>query len=502
MARLSREYIFQMLAFGVAISDRLIVPAILLRRLGVGGFAGWAVAMAYVGFVSSLDFGTNRYFTNQLLNQRVKGETDAAVRSFRQGTILVIGLTSLGSAFFAIMLYVAPPRTGDAAVDTRMLAIILPLLLATWLQQTIAMRLALYRAHQQFARETAIRAATDIVRIAVIAAAAIAGAELEILALAWLAVMVLGQFIPVVIDTARRFPAFRERPVPITRDEWRQILLMSPGYFLQTFLTTMGSSLPIVALGYWVTTPLMVAQFGLMRTIANVARQVLQLFANVFGLELARRQAVGDDQGFAQVFFETNRFTGVQAAVVTVALMVFGQQLFDLWTARPGLFSHWMLLLAVVPPILLPSMMLSIEALGYMGRPWAVVGARAAQFAFTAVLLFVLPIASPAMSMMAALAIAEVIGLGLPLLWSIRQSNSRITVVGQLRLLTTTLLAAAVTAVILVPVALWPFASPWMTLALGTVLAAIAMAISLTFFGLEDQRRKILINLAKSRLRR
>lgn len=502
MNRVGREYLLQMVAFAIAILDRLIVPAILLRSLGVGGFSGWTVAFAFAGFVPVLDFGVTRYFTNRLLMLCATDGTAEAHRVFRQATILLLLLSAIATAGFAAAVVWFPPQSGDASIDADMLAVVLPILLAVFLQQTIAIRQGLYRAHSHFAREISLRAVSDTARIVTVAALAASGIGLIMLAWTWLLAIVVLQVLPFIIDSYRRYPGFREGRVDFTRSEIGEVVATSPGYWLQALLTTAFASVPIVVLGYWAIAPVAVAQFGLMRTIANLVRQVLQMFANVFGLELARRVALDDRAGFASVFFETCRFTAAQSAVAAVSLLFLGRELFALWTAQPQLYDSLMLILAIAPPILLPSMIASTEAIAYAGRPWLIVQARFAQFVLSIILVAVLPIADTAMRMMAALAIGEVLAFGVPLALSMRSINPAVGWSMQLRLIGVVALSAGTALLFLSP--LWAMAGwpPMARLAIGSVLGALAMAAALWLWGIDHQRRTAIVVPLQSRIRR
>lgn len=502
MARVAREYLLQFLSFAIVMADRILIPGALLRHLGVGGFAGWSVALAWAAFIPALDFGVTRYFTNRLLIARASGNEDEALMVFRQGTMLVALLTIPCTAGFLLFLHLVPPKSGDAIMDADLLKVLLPPIAAMLLQQLLAIRKVLYRAHQQFARETLLIGAFEIIRITVLLAAIFASADLVTLSWVWLIIVFIFQVIPFAYDSRRRFPRFVEGPVSIDAQTRDSLIRVAPGFWLQTMSTTLFASLPIIALGFMATTPLVIAQFGLMRTIANLVRQVLQLFANVFGLELSRRLGAQDHEGLASVFLESNRLLGVQAAIAAGVLIIMGPELVYLWSGNSQVFDVTMLLLAIAAPILLPCAILSVETLTYANRPWVLVGYRLTQLLLSVVAFLLMPIADTGMRMMAALAIGEVVGFCVPILLSIRALETRLALRRQLAISLYSLAALGLTILIMLPVRLWPPATFTLRMLEGGALAGLAALLVLPVLALSGERRMAAWAMVRVRLRR
>lgn len=498
LRRVGHEYLLQIIAFAIAIADRLLIPGILLRKLGVEAFSGWTVVMAYASLLMIADFGASRYFSNRTLALQTAHRQGEAVATFRLSVTLLAMVSIIGSAGLLFWASAFPLQAGSAGIDAQLPHLLIPVIGVFAVQQVIGMRQMLYRAHQQFARESALRAAADIARIAILAAAALAGAELISLGWIWLATSLIVIAVPVLVDTRRRFPVFRGRLAWPTVAELRAIARAAPGYWLLAMSATLFAALPVLVLGFLASGAAVIVQFALMRTIANLVRQVLQMFANVFGLELARRRALNDDDGYAQVFAEAARLLGVQAAVVTVVLMLTGRDLFGLWTGVPGMFDPAMLALAILPPILVPGMMLSAEALAYAERPWAVVRLRLCQAALSLVAYLLLPVDHVGMRMMAALAIGEVFGFGLPLLAAVRGLSPHLTVRRQWVAMGLTYIAAVAAVVVMAPEWLWPAADMTSRLVRAALLGSLAFVGVVGIFGLTPQRRGQVIAAVRS----
>ncbi len=491
--RVGREYIWQVAAFLVVILDRLLIPGLLLRGLGVDGFAGWMIAVTFASLLTIFDLGSTRHFSTRMLALHAQGQQVQAIQAYRAGTALIAALTCVGGLLLVLWATLVPLQSGDAETNRTLLPLVVPIVLALVLQLMTGLRQSLYRAHQQFARETVIRTSADVVRVVAIATAAAMGASLVTLGWVWLVAVAVALLLPLFIDTRRRFPAFVLGRFAIDREQFSALIRIAPGYWLAAMAATLFAAAPILALGYFASAAAVVAQFALMRTIANLVRQVLQMFANVFGLELARRFAVGDSAGFAIVFSQSNRFLGVQAAVVAAILLVLGRDLFGLWTNQVALFDAGVLMLAILPPVLLPGMMLSTEALAYAERPWVLVRIRLIQLAISVAAYFTLAIADVALRMMAALAIGEVVGFGVPLMFAMRSLDRELLLRRQLQTVGYATAALIGASVIMAPLWLWPAQDIAVRLMTGAALGAVAFVLIVAALGVDGTRRSQLI---------
>lgn len=487
--RVGREYVTQIFAFTVALAERLIIPAVFLRYIGTGGFSGWSILVAAAGLIAALEFGLAKYYTNIIIKQVASGAHAAAQRSYREGTTLLTLAVALSTVGILVVFHFSAPSIGDVSVDRILKSAIIPIILASSIFQAFAIRYALYRAHQKFARETVLLSITQSLRVAVTAAAAFVGWGLLGISWAWFGATVICLIVPIVIDTSRQFRGFSVRPAIIATSSRRHLIRTSPGLWFQVTLQTAYTSLPVFALGFLSTSGNVIAQFVLMRTVANFVRQILQMFATVFGLELARRQATDDAVGVAMVYREANQFLAVQTAVATGVIMVLAPDLFALWTGKPELFSYMMLGLAVLPPLLAPAMILSLESLTYANLPWPIIRARMMQLALTAVLVVIIPIDQIGLRFMAALAVGEVVGFGVPLVFAMRKFNPLIRLNEQIGLLLRTAASVVLTVAILQCIWIVPGTLPLIRIGLGLPLGLFALGFCLIVFGIESHRR-------------
>lgn len=501
-ARIGREYVAQIAAFVVALSDRLFIPAVFLRMLGVASFSAWSIAIATGGFISVLEFGVTRFFTNRLIELVERGEDEEAARVYRVAVTFLVAFVVVALTVIALCFGYLVKGVGDPVIDRQLPLLVIPVTLAAAVLQLIAVRQALYRAHREFVAETWIRLAGEAARITAVVIGALAGFDLLSVCWLWLGATLAFVVLPIWIHTRIRYPRFADRMSLPRQGESVEIARVAPGLWLQLMFTTLLATLPVMTIGAISAAPAVIAQFVLMRTLANFVRQVLQMFANVFAIELARRYARGDIGGFATTFMETNRFLAAQTAVASATLFVLAAPLFTVWTGRPQLYDPLLLLLAILPPLLFPSMMLTIEALTYANRPWPLVRARLVQLALTATTFAVLDGWPMGLRMMSALFVGEIIGMGLLLAFAIRGLNPLIGPSHSIRLLGYSAVAAIITFVIVDAAWHTPYGLPLARLGFALAAGLVAFAIVVPWVGMSSDRRKSLLSSARERLER
>ncbi len=496
--RIGREYLMQIVTLAVAVVDRIVLTGVLLRIWGVEDFATWSLAGAAAGLVSLFDFGANLYFANRVFFLAQQGRHEEARVAARAGN-LVIGVGSLvgiGTTIIALTWW------GDDSVFTpQVLGATLALSLVTALKMAMSVQLSVYRAHDQFARQTFILAALDILRIAAsIALIALGFGYLPVaLAQAMVAIAVCGW---ILADSPRRFgPRYRFGVGLVPAGERVEAAQTSLGYWFQSAPNTALTYAPVFLLTAMGAGAVVVAQFVLMRTIGNFGRLTLQMFAIVLGQEAARRVAIDDPAGLKTVYREAALFLTAQTACITGLLLALGAPLFRLWTDEPGLYDPLILWLAIGTPLLLPTLALALNLLATANRPWPIALGRTAQFVLTVALVLALPIEHLALRMMAALAIAEMVGYGFPVVRAGDRLVGLRSIPFAFEMLARSLLCAALVFAAATGAAL-PFASPLFAVAAGMVGGGAVAVGATLFLGMGRERRATLIAVARARLTR
>jgi O-antigen/teichoic acid export membrane protein len=413
--RLTREYLAQIIGFTAALVDRLFIAGLMVRFWGSDTFGAWALAMAAGSMVGLFDFGFGTYFGNRVLVAVQTGDTERAIQLQRAGNLF-----SLVSAIVAVILVgigwqLFHQPVGGIDSGTTLLWITLLIAITTAARQAIVVQSSIYRAYEQFSRVTWFVAISDLARIAALVIALFLGAGPLEAGLVFMIAMIILSVIPMLVDLQRRFPHMPFRPGSLPSEDRRDMIITSGQYWVQSGVNTLITYAPTLLLGIVGSAAVAIAQFTLMRTLANFSRQVLILFSNVFGLEVSRRLAVNDREGAIMVFRESTRLLAVQTAAATGAVAALGSQLFALWTGSDALFDPKLLWLALVPPVIIPSLSIASQVMITSNWPKPLVAGRMAQLVLSIALFFLLPISGDAMRLMAALAIGEVVGLGLTL---------------------------------------------------------------------------------------
>lgn len=412
--RIGREYAAQLVGIAVIIVDRFLVTAILLRAWGVETFALWSVAIAAAGMIAFFDFGLNLYFSNRLTFSVEQGKMRRALHAYRAGNLLVLAAAALG----AIVICAAFWGFGDHFVgghfDTILFGTVVALVLGAASKYALSVQYYLYRAHRQFERQTYLNALTDLCRIVAAGLAALCGGGLLVAALAYLAGALLSSLPVILFDARPRFPSFKFGFEVPNRAERKVIPPIAFGFWAQSVPSTILTFVPVfvlAAIGAGVTG---IAQFVLIRTLANMARMAPQLMATVLGQEVGRLFGRREYDGMFVVYREGCKLLAAQSAGMVGVILALASPIFDAWTKHPQLYNEPMLWLALAPLALGPTLVLANAVFGHTNRPWDMAKARAVQLVLTILVFIPLPIEEPALRLMAALAIGEVLGFGIP----------------------------------------------------------------------------------------
>lgn len=414
VSRIGREYVAQIASFTVTLADRVLLAGILLRAWGADGFAAWSLAASAAGLVAFFDFGLNLYFGNKLAFLLERRREAEARQVLRTGNLLMTGASALGCLAICAVFPVYAQLSGKLAIDGAVWGVTIMLAVATAAKMAMAVQNGLYRGHGEFGRVTWILAIGDFVRVFAVCLAAWLGAGALICALLYLLAMVASAVVYVLHDTRKRFPGYGYWIAAPDATERREIVSTSLGYWIQSAPTTLLTFAPVFVLAGMGGSGLLLSAFVLLRTLANFARAGLQLFGVVLGQEAARRTAIGDHAGLIGVYREATMLLGAQSAAVGGVLIVAARPLFTLWTGRADIYDPLLFWLALGPIIFLPTLIMAHNYFASVNRPWPIATGRVLQLLVTVLVFLLLPVREPAERMMAALAIGEILGFGLP----------------------------------------------------------------------------------------
>jgi len=494
MSRIGREYAAQLASFTVTLADRLLLAGILLRAWGADGFAAWSLATSAAGLVAFFDFGLNLYFGNKLAFLLERGLEAEARRVLRMGNLLMSAASLLGCLAICAIFPLYARWSGQMTIDAAHWGVTAMLAVATAAKMAMAVQNGLYRGHGEFGRITWVLAIGDFVRVFAVCLAAWLGAGPLTCALIYLLTMVASAVIYVLHDTRKRFPGYGFWIAVPGAGEKREIASTSLGYWIQSAPTTLLTFAPVFVLASMGGSGVLLSAFVLLRTLANFARAGLQLFGVVLGQEAARRTAIGDHAGLVTVYSEATILLGAQSAAAGGVLIVAGRPLFALWTGRADIYDPLLFWLALGPIIFLPTLIMAHNYFASVNRPWPIATGRMLQLLVTVIAFLLLPVREPAERMMAALAIGEILGFGVPVTAAIgrtiRGAGFLGTAIVALRGATCCALAAGIT---YAAAAALGDAQGLFPLVLILVAGGVGAGLSVLLFGVTSARRNTLM---------
>lgn len=494
--RIGREALVQVLGFAVQLADRLLIAALLLRTWGVDQFAAWSLVLAAGGMVALFDFGVNLYFANRVLflvQQRREAEARTMLNA---GNLLMVAASAIGLVAVAIG-FGFVERSDGVRVTTELWLAAALVAGAMFARAATTIQMSVYRAHELYARQSLLWIGSDLARLVVTGAVVLLGGSILAAAAAICAVSILFHGATIFIDSRRQFPAFPFRFGPLPATVRREATKLSLGFWIQSAPNTALTFLPILLIT-GVGSGAMVTQFVLMRTLANFIRAGFQPFAVIFGQESARRVALQDAGGTRSTYREAAFLLAVMGAVPAGLLLALGPALFSLWTGHPDLFSQAMLVLAIAPPLLLPTLALSQAFLATVNDPWPIAHARIVQVVLTLAAYLLLPIEGAGMRMMAALALGELVGFGLWMTHRILRAIPGTGIRFHIEMLVRMTVALALTYVG-ARVGQSLFVAPWLATGAGLVAGGAAGTIGFALAGLTAQRRRAVMSFARAK---
>lgn len=500
-SRIGRETLVQMLGFGVQLGERILLAGLLVRAWGIDDFAAWSLAVSAAGLLALFDFGINLYFANRVLFLVQQGDRAGARKIVAAGNLLMvlasaIGLIAVGIGFWFYLdggEGIGSQSRGELWLAAMFLAGF------SFLRASMAIQMSVYRAHEQFGRQSMLFILSDIMRIAATVAVVLAGGSLLMAAGAYFLAGLVYNLWVLLVEAPRRFPDFPPRVAPFQSGERRKAAILSLGFWIHSAPSTGLTYAPVLLLTA-VGSPVIVAQFVLMRTLANFMRAALQPFSVVFGQESARRHAIDDRAGEASTYREGAFLLAAVSAVPAGLLLGAGDLLFTLWTGQGALFDRLMLVVAIAPVLLLPSLMMAQAYLSTVNDPWPIAFGRIMQVVLTVACYFTLPVANPGLRMFVALGIGELLGL---LFILTRRIAATIRDTGfAFHVEIVARMAAVLTVTYLASLAGRSLdAGLWIDTATGVIAGSAGGAIGIVLFGMTAKRRRAIIAAMAGRLR-
>ncbi len=342
LRRIGQSFTAQALRLGVSLADRVFVVAVLVRAWGTDAYADWAVLLSCATLLSLAELGLNIHYGN--VWQKAHVEQDAAkfqrVLSVALGCTLLLGLivAALGvTAYFAVDL----PRLLSvfAIPHGQALAILGLLALATISRMMRGAISQVYRGREAYARGVTVDAASLAALAVTMIIAGACGASPLVMAVLYLAADLASGWGLMLWDQWRRWPDLRFRPAAPTRDEVSDIAAHVKWLAIVQGAPLAWNSLPVVLLGVMGAASSGVVGFLMLRTLANLARQIASMLSISAGIESANLHYAGNASGVVRQLELLGRFLSAVTGGIVVAVALFGARFLDIWSGHEGLFD-------------------------------------------------------------------------------------------------------------------------------------------------------------------
>jgi O-antigen/teichoic acid export membrane protein len=407
----------QILSLGIALADRIIVTALLLRLWGVPIFEDWSVLYAAASLFSLLDLGLHMTFGNTFTQARQQGKTALYLRRvstalFINSAILIFGLAMLGVIVFH------PDWRSLAAVsrltgqDGRLVLIFFSL--AVLLQTVSSIPTAIYRANGLYIRGFAVDACLTGLRILSVAIIALLGFGPIEAAAIFLAVTALYTLVVLPWDQIVNLRLMRCMPAAPNRAELEGIASMASWFCIQQFAAVLLQAGPLLIISRLSDSVGRIAIFLLLRTLINSVRQIINALSNAVGIELSQlHAATGDGLLVGRQLLRSTRLVSLLSSAALGVLLGLGEPFFAVWTGGTLHIDFAMVLVFALGFIVSGPFVVANNYLNYIGE--AKVGATS-RMVYSLLALLVSLVVAPFLGVLGVvigLAAGEAVGLGL-----------------------------------------------------------------------------------------
>jgi O-antigen/teichoic acid export membrane protein len=415
MRRALLDMASQLTPLATNLLDRVVLTALIVRVWGVPAFEHWSLLLATVTMLSIADLGSQISFSNRMAEAAHGGSHEEATRVFAESNAIFLAIASVILAATLLLALFSPLQhlVGlPAPLQARDQLTIGALGFAIAGRMAVSNQIGVYRANSAFARGTLVTAGIDLLRVLLVVAAVALGLGLAEAAVATALSVLMGNFILIPLDIARKFPRFRfrlARPTPFTtRGQLRLGLLYSVSFVPSVVMV----QLPVILIGSAASASTgALASYVLLRTISNFLRTLIQKFTFVLGMELARLKAQSRDALLERTYSLTIRGVACIFGFSSGVLIGFGPELMRMWVGKAELFDPLLLSLMLLPLVLTPTAQIASPFLSYTNRPGPVAAAVLAQLATAILVAVALPIEDVALKLTIAVFVTEVVPL-------------------------------------------------------------------------------------------
>lgn len=496
----------QLLSIGLALVDRIVLGAVLIRQWGLAIFEDWTLLFSAASLAALIELGLYMTFSNSMTAAWQQGRRDDFDRQVAVALGLGLGLSAIGVTAIGVLALGSHWRDLAAVSvlsgnDGR--TVLAALAVAVVIQAAFGPLTAGYRATGRFARGIAFANVLAAVRIVLLLTLASAGRTPVAAALAYLIATALFMLVLLPLDLVRNSGIAMPSPSLPQRRELAGLAAVAPWFYVQQSAANLLLALPVLTLPYLDGRGGVVATFAITRTLVNVSRQVLNALANSLGVELAHQLSTGVDRAIiGHRLVQSTSLVNIVNAVGLASLYFLLDPFVRVWSGDIMSANAGLLLALVLGAIVSGPFVVASNFLNYAGEVRIGAASRVAQSALTLLLAAVLAPRFGVLGIALAIGLGEAIGGGIVYM----RAAARWSGLGAVRLLTRLAIEACGAAVLIVAAGLLvtrlALSSPLAQLCIrAAVLLSLGLAI-VAFLGLPRERTRALLQTVARRLSR
>lgn len=326
------------------VASRLLLIPLFLSAWGAPAYGEWLMLTSFVAYLSLMEFGGQVYIVN-LLTQAASANDVARFREVLQtGLALFLVIPLTGLAIFVLCLTWVPVESwfGLATVDENTARWVLVLLgVQTAIAIPQGLLTGIYRAIGLLPRGIMFNNAIVAMQLVSILVALWLGQGMVTVALLQLLPFPLIAF-AAILDLGKRLPSGMISMKQARAKAAWSFFTPSLHFFsiqLSQALSIQGTLLVVGG----VLGPAQVAVFGTVRTVTNIAKQLLGLVSHAAWPDLTRAEASGNMHKLVDIMTFVLRSTLLVSCSVGLFLHVFGIDLVRLWVGAKLEFSQTLL---------------------------------------------------------------------------------------------------------------------------------------------------------------
>jgi O-antigen/teichoic acid export membrane protein len=311
------------------------------------------------------------YFGNAMLIAWSRGD----IRAYRRYFATAMGLyTAILTVAIVLLVVLSGLYSWPALLGTRVLAAhaVLAtsglLAAATLILIPFGLLGAIYRAHGDYGRGTALAVIAEAVRGFSVVAVVWLGGTTVMAASVYLVVAILF-WLAVLIDQRQRFGEFSLSIAIPTLSEAKETVVRSSLYLAPTIATPLVLNSPILLLGALGALPGAVILFSTSRTLTGFVRQVVLQFCHPIGAEMARQYAVRDFDKLRTLFVSAGQMVGGIGGLMGGFTIVAAAPFIRIWTHGAVAYDPWVVTAFVVTIVLTSPAQVALLFYQYNNKP-------------------------------------------------------------------------------------------------------------------------------------